>query len=248
MRNEQHPWGRFPVGSWKTVRVVSETLDNDGNVANITSTDTRTTLVAADAKGFTLRVEVTVEVAGKRFVSQPQLARHGYFGEAAGEPIVMKKTGEAELVINGVKIACELQQLTLETAQRKRVSTMHHSSQVFPYILRQETTVTEGADAKPTTTLVEIVATGPPEKVLGELKPAAFVKTVRKSAAGSSITLEVQCHDVPGGVVSHSAQELNEAGRTIRRSTLDLVDYSIGNGQTNESPLIRRRKLHRRGR
>lgn len=248
IRIEQHPWGRFPVGSWKTVRVISETLDDDGNVANITTTDTRSTLVAADTKGFTLKVEVTVEVAGKRFVSQPQLAKHGYFGEIAGEPLAVKKTGDAELTINGVKVPCELQQLTLETAETKRVSTLHYSNAVFPYIMRRETTTTDGPDAKPSSTLVEVVATGPPEKVLGELKPAAFVKTVRNGAGGSSITMEVQCHDVPGGVVSHSAQEMNPAGRTIRRSTLELLDYSIGNGQTNENPLIRRRKFHRRTR
>src|SRR5687768_11687188 len=68
---EQHPWGRFPSGSWKSVRVVTETLDDKGEVANVTRTETRTTLVAADERGYSLRIESTVEVAGKRFASQP---------------------------------------------------------------------------------------------------------------------------------------------------------------------------------
>ena len=42
---EHHPWGRFPAGSWKHVRTTSETLDDKGQLANTTRTDTRTTLI-----------------------------------------------------------------------------------------------------------------------------------------------------------------------------------------------------------
>lgn len=241
----RHPWGQFPVGSWKQVRVISETLDSKGNVTNITLTDTKTTLVAVDTKGVSLRVEVIVEVAGKRFASQPQLTKYGYYGEAAGEPIAAKKVGDEEISINGVKIPCETRQTTLDAPPLKRTTVMQYSDAVFPHVLRRETTST-GPDGKQTHTLVETLALEMPQKVLGELKEAAVVRTIRKGQQGTSVTIEVQCEDVPGGVVEHSAQETDETGRVLRRSTLELTDYSIGIGRTDESPQIRRRK--RRGR
>src|SRR5687767_14038503 len=52
---DQHAWGRFPLGSWKSVRVTSEVLDEAGRITNVTITDTKTTLVVADAASYTLR-------------------------------------------------------------------------------------------------------------------------------------------------------------------------------------------------
>jgi hypothetical protein len=242
---DHHPWARFPVGSWKSVRVITETLDDDGNVANVSLTDTKTSLVSTDATGVTLRTEVTVEIAGKRFASQPQLTRYGLYGETAGEMVSAKKTGEQELAINGVRFKCETRQVTFTTDQIKRVSTLQYSAERFPYVLRRETTASDAADAKVSTTLVETIATDLPLKVLGEIEPGASVRTVRSGPKGSAVTLEVQCYNVPGGVVSHTAKEMNEAGRITRRSLLELVDYSIGIGQADENPLIRRRKFHR---
>lgn len=243
---DHHPWARFPVGSWKSVRVITETIDDDGNVANVSITDTKTTLVGSDASGVTLRTEVTVEIAGKQFASQPQLTRYGLYGETAGETVSAKKTGEQEVAINRARFKCETRQVTFTTDQVKRVSTLQYSAERFPYVLRRETTTSDADDAKISTTLVETIATDLPQKVLGEIEPGTFVRTVRSGPKGSSVTLEVQCFDVPGGVVSHTAKEMNEAGRITRRSMLEIVDFSIGVGQADdENPLIRRRKFHR---
>src|SRR5687768_11518295 len=70
---EHHPWGSFPVGSWKLVRTTSETLETSGRVTNITITDTRTSLSAADASSYTLRSEISVDVAGRRIATTPKI-------------------------------------------------------------------------------------------------------------------------------------------------------------------------------
>ena len=243
---DHHPWGRFPLGSWKLVRVVSETLDAEGRVANITMTETRTTLVASDASNYTLRIDTTVEVAGRRFASVPQLVKHGYYGESPGQPVSVKDLGESQLALDGRLVACELRQAVIESDGVKRVSKIHYSSTVPPYQLRRETTAEDVSDEKKTTTLVEIVSLDLPQRVVGEIKKASYVKTTHKQGAGTKVTLEVQCDDVPGGVVSHWASETDSAGKTIRRSTLELVDYEIPEPKKGELSYGRRRGFHRR--
>ncbi|MDX1944960.1 MAG: hypothetical protein SFU86_06100 [Pirellulaceae bacterium] len=242
---DHHPWGRFPIGSWKTVRVISETLDDQGRVANVSITETKTTLTALDAASYTLRVETTVQVAGKHFASQPQSVKHGYHGETAGQAVTLRKTGDGELAIDGKTIPCELRQAVIEAEGIKRISVTHYSSEVPPYQLRRETTTEGGPEEQRVSTLTEVISLGLPQRVIDEVRLAAYVKTTRKQTTGSKVTMEVYCEDVPGGVVAHAARETDAAGRTIRRSTLELLDYAIGGYPPNTEPAVRRR-FHRR--
>jgi hypothetical protein len=243
---QQHPWGRFPAGSWKSVRVVTETLDEKGQVAGITRTETRTTLVAADARGYSLKIESTVEVAGKSFMSQPQVVKHGYYGEPAGQSVAVKKIGPADLQIDGRTIASDVRQTTFESDGVKRVSTIHFSSDVSPYQLRRETVTEAATEDQRSTTLVETVALDMPQKVHGQVRSAAFLKTTRKSPQGTKVTVEIHCDDVPGGVVGHSANETDASDRVIRRSTLELIDYAIGGHPPSADPVTRRRAVNPR--
>ena len=245
-RREQHAWGKFPIGSWKTVQVITESLDVHGNVTNITSTQTRTTLVETNEDTYTLRVDVTVEVSGKRFPTQTQIVKQGYWGESAGQPTTVKSAGASEVVINGRRVPTELQQITIASDEVDVESKVHYSADTPPYQLSRETTTTHRADSKSSATTVETVALELPHKVLGEMKTAAVVKTVRKHGKGTGVTIEVHCDDVPGGVVSHAAAEHTLEGEVSRRSTLQIMDYSIGVGQIEEpSSVVRRRKFHR---
>jgi hypothetical protein len=243
---DHHPWGRFPLGSWKLVRVVGETLDAQGRVANITTTETRTTLVASDANSYTLRIDTTIETAGRKFSSVPQLVKHGYYGETPGQPVSVKALGESQLALDGRLVACEVRQAVVETGGVKRVSKIHYSDKVPPYQLRRETTAEDAAEEKKATTLVEIVSLDLPQRVVGEIKQASYVKTTHTQPQGKKVTLEVQCDDVPGGVVSHWANETNADGKSLRRSTLELVDYEIPEPKKGEISYGRGRRYQRR--
>ena len=94
---------------------MTETLDEKGQVAGVTRTETRTTLVTVDARGYSLRIESTVEVAGKKFTSQPQVVKHGYYGEPAGQTVEVKKIGTADLEIDGRTVASDVRQATFES-------------------------------------------------------------------------------------------------------------------------------------
>lgn len=244
---EQHPWGRFPVGSWKSVRVVTETLDEKGQVAGITRTETRTTLVSVEARGYSLRIESTVEVAGKKFASQPQVVRHGYYGEPAGQTVEVKKIGTEPLQIDGRTVTSDVRQATYESDGVKRTSTIYYCSTVSPYQLRRETVTQAATEDQRSTTIVETIALDMPQKVHGQVRPAAYLKTTRKSPQGTKVTVEVHCDDVPGGVISHSATEADATSRVVRRSTLELIDYNIGGHAPTADPVTRREfKLQQR--
>jgi hypothetical protein len=132
---EAHPWGRFPVGSWKNVRVTSETLDAQGRIVNTSVTETKTTLVAANDHEYQLKIETTVEVAGKRFAHPAQVTRHTYWGElATAAPNGLRKVSTSELELNGRKVACEVRQALSEREGERRQTVVHYTTTQFPYI------------------------------------------------------------------------------------------------------------------
>lgn len=245
----EHPWANFPVGSWRSVRVLVETLDEAGKVSSSTLTETKGTLLAADAHGYSLRIESTVEIAGKQFKAQPQVVRHGYFGEAEGQEINFKRLGEEDVTIDGRVVKSQVQQAVYEVDGIKRTSTIHYSDLVPPYQLKR-VTVTDGLPVEQrNTTTVETIALEMPHRVLDRIRGTAIVKTTRRSPQGTKVTLEVHDDDVPGAVVSHTASEFDATGKVLRRSTLELIDYAIGGHPDDADPVVRRRRQTRmRGR
>ena len=91
-----HAWGRFHPGAWRYVHMITENFDGDGRLVNSSLTENITTLDAVTAEHATLRVEVTVEIAGQRFPSQPQVIKQGYAGENVGQRVSIKALEVAE--------------------------------------------------------------------------------------------------------------------------------------------------------
>lgn len=244
-----HPWGRFKPGAWKHVRILKETLDEKGAVVSASTTDTRTTLEKAGDSDYTLMAEVTIEVAGKRYPTQPQVVSQGYFGEAAGQTVTLKKSGNAEITILGKAIPCEVRSFAIQSDGFGRTTTAHFSEKTVPQILKSQTTTTQ-ADGKTivSNTTVEVLGLDMPYKVGADIKSIAWVRTIQTQAkGGAKVTLEATCADVPGGVVYHTERETNEAGKTVSRSILELVDYGTPSDGAEEL-MGRRRLFHNRNR
>jgi hypothetical protein len=238
---DQHPWGQFKIGSWKRVKTTTETLNEKGEVTAVSTTETSTKLVDVDENGYTLMIEVVVEVAGKRFNAQPQIVRRGFNGEAEGQTVSVKKVGTGGLSVNDRNIPCEIRQVTIESGDTKRISTVHYSDALAPYVLKRETTSLD-ATGKPTQmqSQVEVMAIDMPSKVLTEIKSTSHVRVMHQQGKASTLTLEVHAADVPGGVVSHTSKETDETGRVVRRSTLELLDYGIGDGEDEQAQMVRK--------
>ena len=222
-----HPWGLFNPGAWKTVRVVTETLNEQGQAVSTSTTDTKTVLVDLDNDGVTLEIQACIEVAGKRFRAEPQIVKQGFHGELVGPNLQVKGPTDAELTVEGQKIPCKLQQLDSVVSNGKTVTKIYYSTTVAPYILKRESVTTdlEGKEDLSKTT-VEVTALNMPVEVLGEMKNVSQLKTVHSSASGTVTTWADVLPEVPGGVVGNSSKETDKTGRLVRRSTLKLIDYS----------------------
>lgn len=229
---ELHPWGRFEPGAWKLVRVVTETLDDKGQVASTSTTDTKTTLIAIDDDGVTLEVQTCMQVAGKSFQAEPQTIRQGFNGEMISSQLKPKESSEGndgEVTIEDRKIDCKVQRLEAIGANEKISITLYYSTSVAPYILKR-VGVVSGPDGKVvhSTTVFEVIATDMPVELRGKMHDGVFVKTVYGNKTnGTATTLAVILPEVPGGVFSHSSKDLDKEGRVVRRSTLNLVDYGV---------------------
>ncbi len=220
-----HPWGRCGEGSWQTVRTVTETLDERGHVTNLSTTETRTTLEQATADGVTLRVEVILEVAGKRLRTQPQIVRQAFSGAVTGENVTLKKLAPTSVVIDGKQMPCESEELEILGQGKKNVSLICFSDK-NPHVLKRNIIATEASNpAANSESTAEVIELDMPYKVQSEVKKAAMVRIVKKDNTGSLVTLAVNVPEVPGEVVAHTSKKLDAKGQITRRSTLELVGY-----------------------
>lgn len=221
-----HPWGRFHVGSWAHVRTVTEAIDPDGKVSSTSTIDTRSTLIERGIESFTLKVDTTLEVAGKKIPTQPQSIRLGYADENLGEQLSYCNIEEASVSISGRRIPCSVQEVEIVGSGRRKICQVRYSDRVAPFVLHRKTTQTDLVNpTRGEETEFEVIALDMPFRVCGELRSTAHTKQVQRGPRGSTVTLSVVSADVPGELVSQTAKKLDEKGRLQYRSSLEIVGF-----------------------
>ncbi len=249
-----HAWGRFSKGSWRQVRVMTENLDEQGKLASSSTTDNLTTVEDVTPERVTLKVALTVEIAGQRVASEPQIVKQGYAGESFGQTVSVKPLPSTVLMIDGREIACEVQQIEILGAANREVSLIHYSPRLTPAILKRKSTVTDVASSKTTQeTTSEVKALDMSLPVLDEigLKNAYLVRVEQKNDHGTTMTWSWHVPDVPGEVVAQASKKLDKQGRLVRRSTLQLVGYGEDPDDPDDAsrdPGVRRARRHKRNR
>jgi len=226
---ELHPWGRFRPGAWKLARVVTETFDEQGQLLSVTTSYTTTTLQKAEVDGtLVLRVEAVLEVSGKRFEASPTQSRQGLHGETPGEKVTVSPLAEGEVEIEGRKIPCKIVQVQIDSPKGRSLIKTWYSRSVPPYVLRRQMR-TWDPDGKTlgSETEMKVVALNVrcPELPLGSQAAEVLVTTTHPK--GKTVTKAITSPDIPGGIVCHTAEEFDAAGRLVRRSTLTLLDYGL---------------------
>jgi hypothetical protein len=244
-----HPWGKFEPGAWKRMRMVTETFNEQGTVASTNTTDSKTTLYDVHAESLTLETRACVEIAGKRFESEPQLVKQGFHGEVLSPSLKVKEPSAGQVEVDDRKIPCQIMKLESANGASKTATTIYYSTTVAPNVLKREskTTDLEGKAVLSETTAT-LVALDMPCQIQGETHLAAHLKTVQKMPKGSVVTISVLCPDIPGGIVSHSSKELDANGRVVRRSVLELVDYGSEPEKERSSVFGRKRANRHRTR
>lgn len=230
LSKDLHPWGRFEryKGAWKRYRVTTESLDENGQVVNTTVTETKTTLEDVDAEGVTLRVETIAEIAGKQLPSQPKRLRQSLRGDWAAGKAVIHEGGLAQVTIDGRAVPCRVEEAEVVGPAGKTVTRTYFSRFVAPYVLRRESRTTD-PEGKTTLdeTVFRVVSLDRPCKVAPRIRRAVAIESVSTTPNGSTVTRGFVSDEVPGGVVSHTADELDKNGRLVRHSSLVLVDFGL---------------------
>jgi hypothetical protein len=247
-----HAWARFGKGSWREVRVVTENFDELGNVSNSSVADSVTTLEDVTPEGVVLKVEVTVEVAGQKFPSEPQLVQQGYAGETAGQTVSIKPLDGETLTVDGREIPCQSQQIEILGGGNKEVIQISYSPGTTPTILKRKSTTSDATSGKTVQEAVtEVFALDKRLRVLDEPRERRGyrMRQILKTDRGTTTAWSDHSADIPGEVVAHSSQKFDEQGRLVRRTTLELVDFGGEADDRGFRDLSRRqRRQQRRGR
>lgn len=229
---DHHPWGRFAPGAWQLTRTTSETLDAHGRVVRTTVTQTKTTLLSLDAQHYTLKVESSVEVLGKRFDATPQIVKKTYDDLPYDQAAQTRMAEQADLSVDNQRYPCDVLETVAETAVQQVVARTYYCRHTRPFTMRRDVTVTQHGEAAPRSqTSSYVVALEMPHKVLGKTYAASHIKSVHKQHSGTVVTLSVQVLDLPGGIVSQTTKEQDENGRVVRRSTMELTDFGYDDSQ-----------------
>jgi hypothetical protein len=234
---ERHPWAAFRPGSWKLVKVTTETFDKDGKSIGESVTETRTMLLSVDAASYELQIDVTVDVAGKRFPSQSRVTRQGFHGESGGQQATIRHLAPAAIKVAGRTLTAQTAEIEITNKDSRKVTQLHYAAGIQPYVLARRSITFDASgkvlqEAEVETQAVQILRT-----ILGMRRSTWETRTTQKHSAGSVVTDEIHCFDIPGGVVEHTSEELDDKGVVRRRSRLELVNYGIAMA---DKPLRRR--------
>jgi hypothetical protein len=246
---EMHPWARFQPGAWKLVRVVTENLDDKGNVTGTSTTETKTTLRAVESGGVTLLVESVMEMAGKRLDAEPKTVKQGFYSQTGSENVTIKSLGAGHVAVGGKTIFCNIEQAEVDGPAAKTITKTYYSTTVVPYILKLETVSTD-LEGKVTLneTNVDVLDLNVLSRVLRQVRRSAHMKVVSKHGKGSSTTLATTAPEIPGGIVSEAAKEFDDKGHLLRRTNLELVDFGLDPSQDHTGLFGRSHRTHQRHR
>jgi hypothetical protein len=246
MLQQAHAWGRFAKGSWRSVQIITENFDEEGRLTNSSITDNKTTLEEVTSERVTLKVEVTVEIAGQKFPSQPQIIKQSYAGEQVGQTVSIKPLQGQTLWVDGRQVACETQQIEIVGGANRESSQICYSRRLIPAILKRKSTMTDAASAQTTQEAVsEVVALDKPIRVLDEIKSGYCVRVVQNNQHGMTTTWSDRVPDVPGEIVAESSKKLDSQGRLVRRSAQQLVNYGLAGDDSHQAATRRVRRYKR---
>jgi len=239
-------WARFPTGSWKLVRTVTETIDPAGQSLAHAVVYTKTTVSQVAANKLTLKIDVTTVHNGQWINANPQQIQQGFCGENATQQAVFQTVGKTKIAIEGKEYPCEIREISLTKQDQTTVTKQYVSATHSPYVLKSETVTTETADVSPQyRTVSEVYALDMPCKVGSDIKTGAHERLVQQTPEETVISLDVNVPEIPGGIISRTTKELDAAGNVVRRSTLELVSYQVAIDSDPKNEQRRRRLFGR---
>lgn len=222
---DTHAWSRFGLRAWKEVRLTTHAYDESERLVRSSTTVARTRLTRVGPRSYTLSVSSTVAAAGREFPSPVQTITRNVVPDIQTHQVV----GEETLVVSNRQISTRIIRYVTSNGTRQESHTLYWNSEVVPQVLKR---VTFSVDQEQPDAVLEVSSTvtalDVPTEVLGERKCGWSVSTVITQRDKTITIEEVNCHDVPGELVSQVTEERDQNGMLLSRKELEVVGYGYG--------------------
>ena len=222
---EHHAWARFEVHSWKTTKILTDLIDDAGNITSTVRRETTTRLLETELDRYILEVESTVQIGEQKVNHSNQKLKRNINTQGEGFAAAVEK---GTLKIGGKDFNIDIRVVTLHTKQGKRVSRDSFCKETTPHVLKRTTTYYDKKSAPLYTTTSAVTEFGVKQDVLGDAKTVCRIITTHKQNGTTTITDELYCADIPGGIIAQKIIETNADDQITLRTTLELTNYAIG--------------------
>ncbi len=242
-----HPWGRFPEGSWKRIRVIrsDETSEKTPRInARHSAAEYTITLSQILPDKFTLTWESALSGAGRKWNAPPKITGSNYWDESSDmKPVSFKTKGDLVLEIEGASYPCFWEQIVFENeSKRVEIKTWRSDASAhLPQILRQERKVylkKEGEENRlSVSTLYQLSPTSFPYSVMGKVHYVWKCEQTDETSQGKTVTTSLISLSVPGETISFDTRQYSPQGELTGQSTGYLVDYGFSCSKNRYEPV-----------
>jgi hypothetical protein len=222
---EHHAWARFDVHSWKTTKILADLIDDAGNITSTVRRETTTRLLETELGRYVLEVDSTVQIGVQKVNHSNQKLKRDINTQGEGFAAAVEK---GTLKIGEKEFKVDIRVVTLHTKQGKRVSRVSFCEQTTPHVLKRTTTYYDKKSVPLYTTTSAVTEFDLKQDVLGDEKLVCRIVTTHKQNGTTTLTDELYCADIPGGIISQKIIERNVDDQITRRTTLELTNYAIG--------------------
>ena len=222
---EHHAWARFDVHSWKTTKILTDLIDDAGNITSTVRVETTTRLLETELNRYVLEVDSTVQIGEQKVNHSNQKLKRDINTQGKGFAAAVEK---GTLKIGEKEFDVDIRVVTLNTKQGKRVSRVSFCKETTPHVLKRTTTYYDKKSAPLYTTTSAVTEFDVKQDVLGDEKTVCRIVTTHKQNGTTTITDELYCADIPGGIISQKIIDKNADDQITRRTTLELTNYAIG--------------------
>lgn len=234
----EHPWARYPVGSWREVEITTETYDEAGKLFGQSLTTQQEILKVVAEDSYALEVQATVDVSGKRIVGPANTRILRLLTDRPGVIYSSVLQGEDEVQIGSQVFPCEVWEVEFNDESRNEKARLLHSAQRFPFVLRRELTTKDASSAGQgqENERSRIIALEVPFSFRDRTYSCVLQKTDRRNEKGSTQSLAMLSDEIPGGEIASWSTDLDTEGRRVRWSVLRLVSFEVTAGDASLPP------------
>ncbi|MBR0239334.1 MAG: hypothetical protein IJQ39_14665 [Thermoguttaceae bacterium] len=242
-----HPWGRFPEGAWKRIRMVR----SEGSAEKVrrinfrhSSAEYTITLSQILPEQYTLTTESALSGAGRKWNNPPTTNESNFWEESSEMKLVSFKTqDDLVLDIEGVSYSCSLEQIVFEDdAKRVEIKTWRSDASAhLPQILRRERKVFLKKPGEENSlylsSIYQLSPTSFPYSVMGKIHHVWKCEQTDESSQGKTVITSLISLNVPGETISSDTRQYSPQGELSWQTTGYLVDYGFSCSKGRSEPI-----------